>query len=585
MTRVTVAALFLLTSAASAWTPASGKSTAQTQWNKDTSVSKAQYEYASANNVGTICAQPNWQVYSQTFNLWSLQGLSGAPAPSVLGTDYADPVGGSTADYVYYEVTAGSQVSWIFTSGASLDTYLPVGTPVTLSVWLKAVAGAGTMDIGMNGGTYTSCAINATTWTQCTMTQNVVTTGYFVIGHINQVRPALGVYTWGALATVGSTLGKYTVTAGVPLAPAVTGPKGESVTTARSSIAYCYASGTTNISNGDMVRLPASAVRVMPGGDGSGGAGYATEPAVLNSISRSEELANLAWTNTGNTITSDYATAPNLSMTADRFQYTATTGNVVVQVNSTGGVATVRSVHLKGTTTSGAVDFCAGGLAGQCTVCNYNPTTWTRCYFFLPSTAVTQSNTFLGCDVPTKGGACSAAGDVLVWGFQTETSVGGKPTTYYPTVAVGATRTVDAVTIAAASNITSGADSCYSETFWMENTASGACTGDYFYAVTTNGPWGAACFSAWGYAGMVTVGGNTGTNYGSACVPGTTCRIGTVWDWATKTSTMISDGVIGGSSTNALASAGAYGTLTLSGAGVHKQIQIDQSKTKCKRTK
>lgn len=167
--------------------------------------------------------------------------------------------------------------------------------------------------------------------------------------------------------------------------------------------------------------------------------GLLVEAAATNRVPRSNEFNNAAWTKAaGATVTADYGAGPDGTRTAERLVYDATSSYLLIP-DSTGAIQTTQSVYLKGTSGSGAVDFCRGGGTGQCVVCNYTSSEWSRCV--QTSTFNTSSSGFLGCDVPTKGGACSPAGDVLVAFYQHE--LGAVATSYIPTTSAAASRGAD----------------------------------------------------------------------------------------------------------------------------------------------
>lgn len=229
--------------------------------------------------------------------------------------------------------------------------------------------------------------------------------------------------------------------AGMPAAcssTAPTGAKGEVLTFSRTGNATCLKQGpaTTGIANGDLVLLSADVPRVS---FVAGLLAFLRESSRTNSLVRSESIDNAAWTKAaGATVTADYATAPDGTSTADRLVYDAVSSYVLGSL-STGGLTYTTSIFLRGTSSSGSIDMCRGGAAGQCVVCSYVADSWSRCVW--THTLASASNFFIGCDVPTKGGACSPAGDVLVWGAQGE--AGAWATSYIPTTSAAVVRNAD----------------------------------------------------------------------------------------------------------------------------------------------
>lgn len=219
-----------------------------------------------------------------------------------------------------------------------------------------------------------------------------------------------------------------------------TGARGEVLSMTRGSTATCSKQGpaTTGILDGDLVVLSANVARVS---SVSGLLAYLRESGRTNMLLRSESIDNAGWTKGGavGTITANYATAPDGTPTADRYQYSNTMNDYVLQNFNVDGLAATGSVYLKGTSGSGTIYLCRGGAVSQCVTCSYVSTSWSRCIY--AATLATSDNLFIGCE-STLGGACAQTGlDVLVWGFQGE--VGAWASSYIPTVAAGVARSAD----------------------------------------------------------------------------------------------------------------------------------------------
>lgn len=157
-----------------------------------------------------------------------------------------------------------------------------------------------------------------------------------------------------------------------------------------------------------------------------GGAGMGAVAPLPNWIVQSEDFTT-SWTkyNFGSgslpTITANYATAPDGTLTADRVQFSAVNAgdqSAIFQASGfTTGLATA-SVYVKGTSGSGSICVQAYLAAGSpYTECSYNSTTWTRCEH---SATITSSGQMrIGNDAATCNAASArTAQDVLLWGAQ-----------------------------------------------------------------------------------------------------------------------------------------------------------------------
>ena len=231
-----------------------------------------------------------------------------------------------------------------------------------------------------------------------------------------------------------------------------TGTKGEQISFTRGSAAVCTkGSVSSSIADGDLVQCGFNQTRIMPGGDGSGGNGVLLEPAATNLLLQSEDFTT-SWVlfNDGvalPTVTSNYATAPNGTLTADRVQVSACPGadnRSMVYESITTASATVASIYAKGTSGNAAMSLCVSGAPGLCSVCNLNAATWTRC--FLPQPSFGGLFYVFGCNNGTSfynGASNTGAADFLVWGAQLEETTSGTASSYIKTTTVAATRAVD----------------------------------------------------------------------------------------------------------------------------------------------
>lgn len=228
---------------------------------------------------------------------------------------------------------------------------------------------------------------------------------------------------------------------------AVTGAKGETISLSRGSAAMCSKQGfaSTGIRDGDLVLCGSGLPRAMP--DPSGIMGVLSEPdAGWNLVQRSEEFDNAYWTKLGGgTATANVQIAPDGTQTADLITWNSTTaaGDSIVyaSTDSSASGGRVRSIYAKGYDGgSGVLPILAGGAPAQVLFCPLDPSTWTRCSFFLGA----ASNSFvLGCAGTTLGAACDG-GVALVWGAQSE--IGLAAGSYIKTTSASATRAADIYT-------------------------------------------------------------------------------------------------------------------------------------------
>jgi len=209
---------------------------------------------------------------------------------------------------------------------------------------------------------------------------------------------------------------------------AVTGAKGEAVTWARASSAYCTKEGlaTTGLTNSSLVSCGSNLPRVEVGSDGV--AGLLHEQAATNLTIRSQELDNVAWglvrsTVAFPTVTPNTATAPDGTLTADRVQIAAcpAVGNYSLVVQFRGATFNVNpatfGIYLKGTSSSGTVGLYAddGAVGNDYRTCSYNSTTWTRCSLTSVQGDLVQWG--FGClnIAAAPGSGDTGAADVLAW--------------------------------------------------------------------------------------------------------------------------------------------------------------------------
>jgi hypothetical protein len=244
---------------------------------------------------------------------------------------------------------------------------------------------------------------------------------------------------------------------------AITGSKGEAIAFTRAGPRSCMkGSETTGIANGDLVILSSNQPAVQPGGDGTGSLGLSRWEPRTNSVCYSQDLTHAPWTSFGDftpTVTGNFAVAPDLTTTATRIQFAATSAaqrTMRYIDNTTTGVVPCpvgidsASCFFKGNGTSGTLDMQvadgANGWTGRIGGCSFNSSTWTRCLMEAFQVSNTGGGVLfaVGNLSSTNGGTARAANDVLVWGCQCELGITASP--YIPTTSAAVTRAAETAT-------------------------------------------------------------------------------------------------------------------------------------------
>jgi hypothetical protein len=236
-------------------------------------------------------------------------------------------------------------------------------------------------------------------------------------------------------------------TTGVCSTTAPTGAKGEALTFTRASNGTCTKTATgglatTGIANGDLVVLSSNVARQMY--DANGVLGLLVEASRTNALLRSQELDNAAWSTIGTlpTITANFATAPDGTLTAERVQFAATAGagfSLVEQSLAAAASPHIGGCYVKGNGTSGTIDIASRSVGTCIADCPYVAGSWTRC--LTPSCANANTIFDVGNYSLANGGVARGAADVFVWGCGRED--GAYATSYTPTVASTVTRSAD----------------------------------------------------------------------------------------------------------------------------------------------
>lgn len=237
---------------------------------------------------------------------------------------------------------------------------------------------------------------------------------------------------------------------------AITTAQGNAITWARASSAYCTKEGTavSGLTTTSMALCTSALPRVERDGDGFLGLRY--EQAKTNSLLRSEELSNVAWTATA-TVTADQAVAPWGATVLDQLSDAsgAAQQGVSQVVASTAQVRNVVSCYVRaGTATSATITLTGtGNSAGDCTASLTGLSTDSiNRISCASSTAYTAGITAKTVAI-TVGDAVGVTGTIMAGGCQLEDAF--PLTSYIATTSAAVTRATDSEPTIAGLTLTS----------------------------------------------------------------------------------------------------------------------------------
>jgi hypothetical protein len=227
--------------------------------------------------------------------------------------------------------------------------------------------------------------------------------------------------------------------------------------------------------------------------------GILIESAGTNLVPRSQEFDNASWTKGGASISANATTAPDGTTTADLLTENTSTGDhrAFQSVTVPNATACCFSVYLKPNGRSlvqltfagvgdvvfnistGAVSTTLNGSGEMTAAANG----WYRCVLkFTTATTSYNAQVRLVSTGTTSSYTGDGASGVYVWGAQVEATAA--PTSYVPTAAASATRSIDAATVTVPAGV-----SAYTATYGGGTTATGAVTPGASFDLVTGRPW------------------------------------------------------------------------------------------------
>jgi hypothetical protein len=245
----------------------------------------------------------------------------------------------------------------------------------------------------------------------------------------------------------------------IPERAGAKGTRGESITTARASIATCTAPADADGDGAfDLSVLPANRPCITCLG-GSCGTYVEATSANLGAQPQYNAINAAPWVGVGNGAVqptlngadTTATTAPDGTFTAEDYSFAATAAgqDSMRALNTTNAcapsISCVFSIYVKGVagvSDTGTIDVCGYGTAtAGCAPCSYTSTAWTRCSKpFTTGGTDTMAGVAIGNSTKWNGGTTRPSQRLYVWGSQQENNGTSLPTTLIPATTATVTR-------------------------------------------------------------------------------------------------------------------------------------------------